>query len=134
MLEERRAAILIVDDEKLVRDLLCQVLSADYTCITASTVEEAMARLSSGFFDLVIADIGMPDDTGFALCDFIQRTYPETAIIVMSGDVDKEKAALHGALDCIGKPFDLAHVQMVVLRALAYWRLKQNRAAASPPG
>ncbi|MEW6207094.1 MAG: response regulator [Acidobacteriota bacterium] len=132
MLEERKATILIVDDEKLVCDLLIQILSGDYTCITASTVEEAMKFLSNSFFDVVITDIGMPDDTGFVLCDFIQRTYPETVIIVISGDMDKEKAALHGALDCIEKPFDLAHVQMVVMRALAYWRLKQNRATASP--
>lgn len=132
MLEERKATILIVDDEKLVCNLLRQVLSSNYTCTAATTVEEAMMFLSNGFFDVVITDIEMPDGSGFALCSFIQKTRPETVIIVISGDVDKDKAALHGAIDCIEKPFDLAHVQVVVMRALAYWKLKQNRAFASP--
>lgn len=132
MLEERKATILIVDDEKVVRDLLTQILSSDYPCIAAATVEEARIFLSNSFFDVAITDIDMPDDSGFTLCDFIRKTHPETFIIVISGDVDKDKAALHGAIDCIEKPFDLVHVQMIVRRALAYWRLKQNRAFASP--
>ncbi len=132
MLEERKATILIVDDERAVCDLLTLILSAEYTCITASTVEEAMLLLSKGCFDVLITDIAMPDDTGFTLCDFIQQSHPETVIIIISGDIDKDKAALHGAIDCIEKPFDVAHIQMIVKRALAYWRLKQNRAFASP--
>ncbi|MEW6207093.1 MAG: response regulator [Acidobacteriota bacterium] len=133
LLDSLEATILIVGDEKPVCDLLTQILSDGYTCITASTVEEALMFMSNSFFDVVITDIGMPDDTGFALCDFIQRTHPEMVIIVISKGIDRDKIALHGAFDCIEEPFEPGHVQMAVGRALSYSRLRRNLICASRP-
>ncbi len=134
LLDNLEATILIVDDEKAVRDLLAQILSGDYTCITAATVEEAMMFMSNGFFDVAITDIGMPDDSGLTLCDFIQRTHPETVIIVISGDEDKDRIVLHGAFDFIEQPFEPEPVQMAVGRALSYQRLRRNLTCASLHG
>lgn len=133
LLESLEATILIVGDKKPVCDLLSQILSADHTCITASTVEEALMFMSNGFFDVVIADLRMSDDKGLALCDFIQQTHPEIVIIVISRNADKDRIALHGVFDCIEEPFEPAHIQMAVGRALSYSRLKRNLSCTSRP-
>jgi len=128
------ATILIVEDERAVCDLLTLILSAQHTCITASAVEEAIQFLSSGRFDVVITDVAMPDDTGRVLFDFIQRSHPETVILVISGDSNKDRIALHGAFDFIEQPFDPEQVQMAVGRALSYKRLRRNLTCPSLEG
>ncbi len=126
MLEDRKASILIVDDEAPVRDLMQVFLSEEYTCITASTSHQARTLLSSNFFNLVIVDTVLPDATGISLCEFIRNACPETVVILISGDLVKETITPHKAFDWIEKPFDLPRLQMAVDRALAYQKLKRN--------
>src|ERR1044072_1862314 len=58
------ADILVVDDDDVIRDTLCELLSTEYSCQTANTAEEALAKLEAQGFDVVLTDISMPGLNG----------------------------------------------------------------------
>ena len=120
------ADILIVDDDDIICDTLCELMAENYSCDTAHTVQEAFAKLAAKPFDLVLTDISMPDTTGLELLGKIVQQYPKTPVIVVSGIGDQEQAQALiklGAFDFLLKPFRLEVVEKSVRRALDY-RLK----------
>jgi len=126
MLNNKENSILIVDDEEPIRNLLVRYLSDRFTCATAASADEATTLLSGGYFNLVMTDITMPGASGIELCQFVQRTCPETVVVVVSGMTDINYAVdamRHGAFDYITKPFDLPQVQLAIERALRYQML-----------
>lgn len=115
------ADILVVDDDDVIRDTLCELLSADYSCQTANTAEEALARLEAQPFDVVLTDISMPGLTGKELLKKVVELYPGTPVIIVSGHTDQEQAEnliSHGAFDYLLKPFRLEMVEESVKRAI----------------
>jgi putative nucleotidyltransferase with HDIG domain len=123
MINKKETSILIVDDDEPIRRLLSTCLSDNYACETAFGVEDAINRLSSETFNLVLTDITMPGSSGIELCQYIQETYPETVVIVVSGMMDIHyavEAMRYSAFDYITKPFDISQVMMSVERALRY--------------
>ena len=123
MANNKEVSILIIDDEEPIRRLLALYLSDEYTCVTASSADEATALLEASSFNLVMTDITMPGTSGIELCQFIQQAYPETVVIMVSGMTDINyaiEAMRHGAFDYVIKPFDLSHVLMAVDRGLRY--------------
>lgn len=119
------ADILIVDDDDIICDTLCELLAENYSCDTARTVKEAFAKLAAKPFDLVLTDISMPDTTGFELLGKIVQQYPKMPVIVVSGIGDQEQAQALiklGAFDFLLKPFRLEVVERSVRRALDYRR------------
>ena len=115
------ADILVVDDDDVIRDTLCELLSADYSCHTANTAEEALARLEAQPFDVVLTDISMPGLTGKELLKKVVELYPGTPVIIVSGHTDQEQAENligHGAFDYLLKPFRLEIVEESVKRAI----------------
>jgi response regulator RpfG family c-di-GMP phosphodiesterase len=116
-------SILIIDDEEPIRRLLVKYLSDTYTCIGAASADEATTLLSSTSFSLVLTDINMPGTSGTELCQYINKAYPDTVVIMVSGMTDITyaiEAMRQGAFDYITKPFDLAQVQIAIERALRY--------------
>ena len=115
------ADILVVDDDDVIRDTLCELLSADYSCQTASTAEEALAKLEAQGFDVVLTDISMPGLDGKELLGKVLELYPGTSVIIISGHSDQEQARSlksRGAVDFLLKPFRLEIVEESVKRAL----------------
>ncbi|HKR22681.1 MAG TPA: response regulator [Pyrinomonadaceae bacterium] len=115
------AEILVVDDDDIIRDTLCELLSQDHACQTAATAEEALARLEAQAFDLVLTDVSMPGLTGLDLLNRVVELYPGTPVIVVSGLSDQEQAQSlisRGAFDYLLKPFRLEVVEDSVKRAL----------------
>ena len=115
------AEILVVDDDDIIRDTLCELLSQDHACQTAATAEEALARLEAQAFDLVLTDVSMPGLTGMDLLNRVVELYPGTPVIVVSGLSDQEQAQSligRGAFDYVLKPFRLEVVEDSVKRAL----------------
>ena len=126
MANNKEVSILIIDDEEPIRRLLALYLSDEYTCVTASGADEAIALLAGGAFNLVVTDITMPGTSGIELCENINQSHPDTVVIMVSGMTDINyavEAMRHGAFDYIVKPFDLSHVLMAVERALRYQAL-----------
>jgi two-component system response regulator PilR (NtrC family) len=117
------AEILVVDDDDIIRDTLCELLSQDHACQTAATAEEALTRLKSQPFDVVLTDVSMPGLSGFELLNRVVQLYPDTPVIIISGMSDEEQAQSlirQGAFDYLLKPFRLEVVEDSVRRAIAH--------------
>jgi PleD family two-component response regulator len=61
------ADILVVDDDDVIRDTLCELLAVDHNCEQAKTAEEALRKLEAQSFDVVLTDITMPGRSGSEL-------------------------------------------------------------------
>jgi len=93
------AWILVVDDEAASRDSLADVLGDEgYKTATAASGAEAIAKLEANDFDLVIADILMPEIDGVSLLKQIRRLRPQTLVMLMTAyaSVETAVAALRG--------------------------------------
>ena len=120
-LEDHMADILVVDDDEVIRDTLCELLSQDHSCQSAETAEDALAKLEARSFEVVLTDISMPGLSGMELLKRVLRMYPATRVIVVSGLSDREQAEsliAMGAFDYLLKPFRLEVVEESVNRAL----------------
>jgi DNA-binding NtrC family response regulator len=106
-----KRAILIVDDEPDMLELLRRSLTPELNCrvATAASGEEALKRLSEDAFDLVLADIKMPGMDGLELLEIVKRNNPGQTVVMMTafGQVDTAVNAMKsGAYDFITKPFE----------------------------
>ncbi len=115
--------ILLVEDEKSMRDLLGLMLrKEDYSVTTAESALEAKDLMESGEeFDLVISDVSMPGMSGLDLLREVRRSAPETAVVIMTAYGTKQTAieALNeGASYYVEKPFDLDEMKVVVGKTL----------------
>ncbi len=120
--------ILVVDDEPLVRNLLSEYLCNEgYECDLAATGRDALMKLATGSFSLVVADIRMPELNGLQLLEGIAQRFPDVATIIVTAiaDIDTAIYAMkQGAYDYIIKPFNLEQVAESVKRALQLRRTR----------
>jgi putative two-component system response regulator len=123
----RPARILIAEDEAILRDLLVRKLTAlGYSCESCENGESALECLSGKSFDLMLADIFMPESGGISLLKEVMRIRPDIAVILVTSVVEIEiavDALKHGAYDYITKPFSLEEMSISVSRALEKRRL-----------
>jgi len=122
-----RARILIADDEAGIREILHQLLCDDYECVGVSSAEEALARLRTEEFDLVLSDIMMGGITGLEMVPQVLELAPETVVIMISGEQTIEsaiEAMRAGSFDYITKPFDLRQVDAAIRRGLELRELR----------
>src|ERR1035437_2239865 len=79
--------ILVVDDEKEVREILAEALQDfGYGVVTAASGEEALPVLNNGrIIDLVITDVRMPGMSGPELADEIRQRWPGVKVVLISG-------------------------------------------------
>lgn len=119
--------VLIADDEIVIREILARKLEGlGYACECCASGRTAIDMLATGRFDLVVADIQMPDIGEGGLLKEAMRLSPGIAIILVTSVIDIEAAvdALKvGAYDYITKPFSLEQVSISVSRALEKRRL-----------
>src|SRR5271170_6948494 len=124
---EDRPRILVVDDEKVIRDMLADFLGMEgYVVRTAEDGTSALGELSLGHYDLVISDLKMPRMGGIALLDEIGRTAPDALTVIMTGFGTVETAIdamKRGAYDYVLKPFKLDEVVHVVQRGIEKQRM-----------
>ncbi len=122
--------ILIVDDERGMRDLLSIMLRNDgYRVDQAESSARARELLSRGSYDLVISDIAMPDGSGVDLLRIAKETQPDTIVILITAYASTESAieALKlGAYDYIIKPFDVEEMRIVLKNALERRQLERE--------
>jgi len=129
---KRRTNILIVDDENSIREVLAEgLIGAGYPCSTASDADDALRKLTSVRFHLVLSDIRMPGADGIQLLEQIKDHDPDIDVIMVSGVVDTDTAIdsiRKGACDYVTKPFNLTEVLFTVDRAVEKRRLiEENR-------
>jgi two-component system response regulator PilR (NtrC family) len=124
--------ILVVDDERSMRDMLAIMLSREgYEVVTAESRQMAAAALGKGATDMVITDIRLPDGDGIEILRHVKAASPETVVVVMTayGTTETAVAALKlGAHDYLTKPFDIDELRIVVRGALEARELtEENR-------
>jgi len=114
--------ILIVDDEAPLRDIFAKGLSRNgYQCDTAGSADEANTLLRVEEFDLVLLDISMPGKTGLSLLATLAKSFPDMAIIMVSGNNDLETATFamrQGADDYLAKPVPISLLVYRIEKAL----------------
>ena len=101
--------ILIVDDDEVLRLLLKQFLEGEgYQIDEAPDGENALAKLSSAPYDLVIMDIAMPGIDGLSVCEHLKSTMPKPPPVLMITALEDEESVdrsfTAGAVDLIRKP------------------------------
>ncbi len=117
--------VLVVDDDRAIRELLAEYLSKNnFNVITAEDGIEMDLRLLSNNPDLIILDIMLPGDDGFALCQRIRQTsnVPIIMLTANSDEMDRVLGLEIGADDYIAKPFSprelLARIKALLRRTL----------------
>src|SRR5438270_12247074 len=126
------AAILIVDDDSAVRDVLYDSLCDEHLCHTADTAEQALAYIREQSYDVVLTDISLPGLSGVELLGHLRQSQPDTPVIISSAIGDHAHAEglrRLGAFDFIYKPFQLRTVEESVARALEHNRTLKARHA-----
>ena len=122
-----RPRVLIVDDEKFIRDILADFLGMEgYVVRTAEDGAAALLELNSAHYDLVISDLKMPRMGGIELLDAVSTAAPSALTVIMTGFGTVETAIdamKRGAYDYILKPFKVEEVIRVVARGLEKQRL-----------
>jgi two-component system, OmpR family, phosphate regulon response regulator OmpR len=101
--------LLLVDDDRRIRDLLSRFLAGEgYRVTTAASASDARAKLMGLHFDLLILDVMMPGETGFDLARFIRQS--SSVPIVMLTARHEAEARIEGlqigADDYVAKPFE----------------------------
>jgi DNA-binding NtrC family response regulator len=116
------AKILVVDDEQSIRYVLREILEDEkYQVEDAANGQEALDKLNSEAFDVVLSDIKMPKMDGMALLEKVIEAGIETQFIMISahGTIDTAlEATKKGAFDFIEKPPDLNRVLLAIRNAL----------------
>lgn len=118
----REKNILVIDDDKIILDSLCEFLSLEgFQTSGAETLKNAMAKLEDEVYNLVITDVNLPDGDGLELLEIIKREYPQTVVIVITGYGTIEsavKAIKQGAYDYLTKPIIDDELRLAVERAI----------------
>jgi two-component system response regulator PilR (NtrC family) len=125
------AVILIVDDERSMRDFLRIALSqAGHEVTIAESPAAAHLAYSSRDFDLVLTDLRMHGGTGIDVLEGVKKQRPDTQVVVMTAFASTEtalQAMKRGAYDYLTKPFKIEEITVVIDRALEKRKLlRQN--------
>jgi len=127
------ARILVVDDERSMRDLLAITLrQAGYEVAVADGGEAAIEALRGAVFDLVITDLRMRRVDGLGVLKAVKERSPRTIVLVVTAFASTEtavEAMKLGAYDYVTKPFKLDEIRLTVGKALAHKRLEEENIA-----
>jgi len=119
--------ILVVDDEKIIRDSIAFILKKEgYEIVEAGNGKEAYEKLVGESFDLVITDLEMPEMKGIELLDRALQVNPGCLVVIITayGSLDTAIAALRkGASDYILKPIEFEEMLVKIGRLLDHKKL-----------
>lgn len=129
-MKKHNGKILIVEDEKSMREVLKILLEGEnHEVTTASDGIEGLACIEKDIFDLVITDMKMPKSDGFQVLKKIKEISPDTIVIMITafGTKDSAVEAMKlGAYDYIHKPFNIDEIRLIVRKALEKKRLSEE--------
>ena len=116
--------ILVVDDDKRLRDLLQRYLTEQgFTVRTAENAEAMDKAMARDTFELIVLDLMLPGEDGLSICRRLRASEPQQAIIMLTAkgdEIDRIVGLEMGADDYLPKPFNprelLARIQAVLRR------------------
>ncbi|MEB8388316.1 sigma-54 dependent transcriptional regulator [Rhodobacteraceae bacterium KMM 6894] len=124
--------ILIVDDERDIRELISDILQDEgYTTRLAGNSDDAMASIHDQPPALLILDIWLKDSNmdGIDILKAVKRDYPDVPVVIISGhgNIEIAVAAIkQGAYDFIEKPFNIDQLMVVIRRGMETSRLRRE--------
>ena len=121
--------ILVVDDEPLIRDMLCRFLDINSSVMAVGSAEEALEEIRMQHYDLCFLDDNLPGMNGMEAMKIIKELSPNTKVAIMSGGYlceDMKRQIAEGALEFIEKPFDLSRIKEIANRVAAALTGKSN--------
>ncbi len=121
-------SVLFIDDEPDMREMLAFSLPpGEFEVVTAEGGRAAVELLGTRRFDVAITDLKMPGMSGVETVAALRELDPDMEVIVATGYASLETALAcmkHGAYDYIRKPYDIAELRHVILRAAEKRRLR----------
>ena len=112
--------LLIVDDDRAVRDVCEEVISAmGISTVSAASAREGLAVMERRTIDVVLTDLRMPGMSGLEFMDALRNANPDVAVVIMSGAGSIEiavEAMKRGAYDFITKPFKSSELRQILRR------------------
>ncbi len=123
--------LLVVDDDRRIRDLLSRFLAGEgYRITTADTAAMARAKLTGLSFDLLILDVMMPGETGFEFARAIRKSSAVPILMLTARDAAESRiTGLElGADDYVSKPFEPRELSLRIANIL-----KRAKPAAAAP-
>lgn len=128
----KRKAVLVVDDEAVIRLMFKDLLGRDYDVVEAATGEEALQLLGTRPFDLVLCDKNLPGVSGLDVALDIRKNHPQLKMMLMTGYpslLTAQQSVELGLTDYLTKPFDdIRIVREKVRAALAAPRAELRKA------
>ncbi|MEO7521591.1 MAG: sigma-54 dependent transcriptional regulator [Gemmatimonas sp.] len=113
--------VLVVDDDRTLREGCASVLQMDGHAVTSSgRGDEALELVRRRRFDIVLVDLYMSPITGMEILKAIMEVHKDTIVVVMTGNpsvASSIEALRAGAWDYLPKPFSASHLQVLVGRA-----------------
>ena len=124
--------ILVVDDEPGIRSILTSLLKErGFETSTASTAMEGLKAISNEFYNVIVLDLILPDAAGTQILDKIERTSPDSKVVLITGHASLDtaiEALRKKSYDYIQKPFKLGQLLESIDGALEHQRLTiENR-------
>ncbi|HEX7252162.1 MAG TPA: response regulator, partial [Thermoanaerobaculia bacterium] len=118
----KKHRILVIDDEKAIRETLSQILGDEGFLVTASaTGEEGLRRLTEESYDVVFLDVWLKDRDGLSILESVGPRAQEVPIVMISGHANVEtavRAVRLGAYDFLEKPLSLERVILTAQKAI----------------
>jgi DNA-binding NtrC family response regulator len=125
-----KAKIMVVDDTEGVRELVGTILQqAGYEATLKANAAELLASFPEAQPEVVLLDLGLPDGDGMELLPKVKKQWPDTEVIVLTGNAAFDKAVeatKRGAYDFQAKPFDPKILLLAVERAVELRSSKQE--------
>jgi len=131
--------ILVVDDDPVTCELLCEVFRTEgFDSTFQHSGEQAVQALGTLQPDLLLSDIRMKTRLdGLSLLEIVRRDHPDVPVVLMTafGSIETAvRAVKEGAFDYISKPFDLDELVAIVRRAIARGKTRQPAAPLENEG
>lgn len=130
MTKTQQSSLLIVDDDQHILEAMADYLRRlGHRAETARSCGEALERIQEFPFDVVICDVNLPDQDGFALLDWTQKNTPDLSVILLTGygTIESAVEAIRmGAFDYLTKPVIDDELNFSIQRALGQREIVQE--------
>ena len=118
----KKRRVLVIDDERGVRETLSQILSDEgYAVVTVESGEEGFRRLMEERWDLVLLDVWLRDKDGLSILEAAGERLSRVPVVMISGHANVEtavRAVRLGAYDFLEKPLSLERVLLTAQKAI----------------
>jgi DNA-binding NtrC family response regulator len=122
MAKSRIAKVLVVDDEEIARKNLDHILQKEgYIVVMAASGAEALEKMETSDFDVVLTDIRMENISGIEVLEKTKSRYPETEVVMVTAYASTDSATetlKKGAFQYIAKPFKISEIRVTVKQAI----------------